>query len=343
MTGAARWWLEWEFWAVLTLAGLIYGSRLGAALPSGEEPRRGQVAREMIASGDWIVPRQQGLPFLSRPPVQNWAIALVALARGTVDAVAIRLPSVLALLLTTALIYAYGRTFLSRLGALWAAAAYPTMGLVLQFGWLGETESLYTFVVAGSLIAWRWASTTGRSPLLGWCGGYALAALGMLTKGPQAPIYFVGGVALFLLATRRWRELFRWQHAAGIAVFLAIWLAWEIPFCLSVTREQAWTMLTGDVAMRFGDESWKRTLKHVFEFPLSVAACTLPWGVLLLAFFYRDFRRGLASVRDDVWFLGLSIGFAFVTCYAVPGAEPLSRADAAADRAVDRASGAAVS
>ena len=157
MTSAARWWLEWEFWVVLLLAGLIYGMRLGDAMPSGEEPRWGQVAREMITSGDWIVPRQQGLPFLSRPPVQNWAIALMALVRGKVDFVAIRFPSVVALLLTTALIYAYGRTFLSRFGALWAAAAYPTMGLVLQFGWLGETESLYTLVVAGSLMVWRWA------------------------------------------------------------------------------------------------------------------------------------------------------------------------------------------
>ena len=62
--------------------GLIYGSRLSETPPGGEEPRRGQVAREMFGSGDWIVPRQQGLPFLSRPPVQNWAIALCSLAGG---------------------------------------------------------------------------------------------------------------------------------------------------------------------------------------------------------------------------------------------------------------------
>jgi hypothetical protein len=79
-------------------------------------------------------------------------------------------------------------------------------------------------------------------------------------------------------------------------------------------------MLTGDVAMRFSDGSWGKTLTHVFLFPLSVGACTLPWGVLLLAYFSRDFRRGIAPVRAEVCFLGLSIGFAFLTCYAVPGA-----------------------
>ncbi len=320
MASGARWWLEWEFWAVLLLAGLIYGSRLGETPLGGEEPRRGQVAREMIASGDWIVPRQQGLPFLSRPPVQNWAIALVSLLRGKIDAVAIRFPSVVAILLTVTLIYAYGRTFLSRLGAMCAMVAFPTMGLVLQFGWLGETEALYTFVVAGSLIVWRWADATGRSPLVGWCGGYGLAALGMLTKGPQAPAYFIGGVAIFLLAMRRGRELLRWQHAAGLGLFLAMWLAWEIPFYLRVGPDAAWTMLSGDISMRFQDGSWTRTLRHFVEFPLSVAACMLPWCVLLLAYLRRDFRRSIAFAREDVWFLALSIGFASLSCYLVPGA-----------------------
>ena len=123
--------------------------------------------------------------------------------------------------------------------------AFPTMGLVLQFGWLGETEAIYTLVVAGSLIVWRWADASGHSRRsLGWCGGYGLAALGMLTKGPQAPVYFLGGVALFLLAMRRGRELLRWQHAAGLGLFFAIWLAWEIPFYLRVGPHDAWTMLT---------------------------------------------------------------------------------------------------
>ncbi len=305
---------------MLLLAGLIYGTRLSETPPGGEEPRRGQVAREMFRSGDWIVPRQQGLPFLSRPPVQNWAIALCSLARGKIDAVAIRFPSVMAILLTVTLIYAYGRTFLARLGAMSAMAAFATMGLVLQFGWLGETEALYTFVVAASLIVWRWANARHKPPLWGWCGGYGLAALGMLTKGPQAPAYFLGGVAAFLLAMRRGRELFRWQHAVGVGLFFAIWLAWEIPFYLRVGPVDAWTMFAGDIGMRFQDGSWIRTMRHFVEFPLSVAACTLPWGVLLLAYVQRDFRRGIAFAREDAWFLGLSIGVASLSCYLVPGA-----------------------
>ena len=72
--------------------------------------------------------------------------------------------------------------------------------------------------------------------------------------------------------------------------------------------------------MRFQDGSWGRTLWHFVEFPLSVAACMLPWCVLLLAYLRRDFRRNIAFAREDVWFLALSIGFASLTCYLVPGA-----------------------
>ena len=320
MASHARWWREWEFWAVPLLVGVIFGSRLSQTPPNGEETRWGQVAREMITSGDWLVPRLQGRPFLSHQPLQDWAIALSALAWGKIDAVSLRFPSIVALLLTVTLTYAYSRTFLSRLGALCAVLAFATMGLVLQFGWSAETESIFTCVVAGSLIVWRWAGASGKTPLLSWCGGYGLAALAMLTKGPQGLLYFVGGVGLFLLTTRRLRELLRWQHAVGIGLFLAIWLAWELPFYLRVGPHDAWIMLTGDVSDRFGGGSWVRTLKHLVEFPVSVMACMLPWCVLLLAYLRRDFRRSIAFAREDVWYLAMAIGFASLTCYAVPGA-----------------------
>jgi hypothetical protein len=46
----------------------------------------------------------------------------------------------------------------------------------------------------------------------------------------------------------------------------------------------------------------------------------LPWCVLLLAYLRRDFRRSIAFAREDVCFLALSIGFASLSCYLVPGA-----------------------
>ena len=72
------------------------------------------------------------------------------------------------------------------------------MGLVLQFGWLGETGASTPWLSPDRFCFGGRPTPRGR-PLAAWCGGYGLAALGMLTKGPQAPVYFLGGVAVFLL------------------------------------------------------------------------------------------------------------------------------------------------
>jgi 4-amino-4-deoxy-L-arabinose transferase-like glycosyltransferase len=320
VSGGRRWWLEWEVWLLMLLVGAIYLTRLEERPLTGEEPRRGQIAREMLWWNDWLVPRQQGLPFLSRPPVQNWIIAFVGLARGTIDEITIRLPSVVATLLCVLLIYGYCRCFLSRLGAFCAGAAYATMGLVLQFAWLGETEAIYTLFVGGSLLLWRWADATGRHALWGWIAGYGLAALGMLTKGPQAPAYFLGGVGLFLLLSRRWRELLAWPHFVGIALFLFAWGLWQIPFSLCVPAEDSWAMFSGDVALRFDKATWRVFCEHLAVFPLDILVCMLPWSVLLLAYASKDFRRTVAYADEHLRFLVCSIGVAFMSCWLVPGA-----------------------
>ena len=68
----------------------------------------------------------------------------------------------------------------------------------------------------------------GASLYRTWCLGYALAALGTLTKGPQAPVYFVGPVALYLLSTRNWRVAFHRAHLAGVATFAAVLATWHL-------------------------------------------------------------------------------------------------------------------
>ena len=119
----------------------LYGARLTALPIRGEETRRAQVACEMVQTGDWIVPRQQGQPLLSRPPLGNYPIALAAIAFGDCSLLAVRLPTMLATWLTVLLIYGYGRLFLSRLGALAAGLAYAHDGAGSGLGPAGRDGS----------------------------------------------------------------------------------------------------------------------------------------------------------------------------------------------------------
>ncbi len=285
----------------------------------GEESRRGRIAWEMIQSGDWLVPRLQGEPWLSRPALQYWAIAAVGAIRGVVDVWSIRLPSLIAISLTTLLIYGVARLQLSRFGAMSAACVFMTMGQVLQLGRLGETEAVFTLFVSGSLLAWYATQHLGRGCWVGWIVGYFLCALGTLTKGPQAPVYFCGTVLLYLLWKRDWKRLLSLPHAAGIAVYLTTVLSWQIPFAQHAGQHEINNAYLSEVFKRFNSVGPLEFMRHLVEFPGEVFfVCLLPWSILLFAYRYPGFRQKLGSASDWVVFVGISVAVAFPTVWLPP-------------------------
>jgi 4-amino-4-deoxy-L-arabinose transferase-like glycosyltransferase len=314
---------RFEFEVVL-LTLLVFGTyliRLGDLPLRGEETRRAQVAREMLQTGDWIVPRQQGAPFLSRPPLGNWLIAAATVVRGQCDPLAVRLPSVLATLLTTLLVYGYSRTLLSRLGALAAAVAYATMAQVMELGRLAETEAPFALLLSASLLVWHWGYSRGWPAACTWVAGYALAALATLAKGPQAPTYFAVSVGLFLLLTRHWRYLFTCGHLIGMAAFALVFGAWQVPFYRQLGWNGMVAIWTSDATLRLMFLDRTMVLYHLATYPLEVLSCTLPWSVLLVFYLSRNFRQTLGETRSGVLFLATCLAVTFPTCWLVPGAQ----------------------
>jgi 4-amino-4-deoxy-L-arabinose transferase-like glycosyltransferase len=314
-----RWWHESEALLLIALVIGAYFWRGDVLTIRGEESRWATVAREMIQTGDWIVPRQQGEPFLSRPPLGNWLIALTSLARGQCDVWAVRLPTLSAVLLTTILVYAFGRSFLNRTGALAASLAFCTMGEVLQMGRLAETDLIFTCLLSSAMIVWLWGERRSWPLWLTWCGGYALAALAALAKGPQAPVYFFGTVVLFLVIRRDWRMLFSRWHLVGLSLFAVIVAAWQIPFTLAVGWDATRMIWTGDSAARFEHLRGVDVLKHLIEYPLELLGCTAPWSILLIAFLSRRFRSRLGELQPQVTCLTIYFVVGFLPCWASPG------------------------
>jgi 4-amino-4-deoxy-L-arabinose transferase-like glycosyltransferase len=310
------WWREWEVLLLLLLVLAGYFFRASDMNLRGEEPRRAQVAVEMIERGDWVVPRQQGDKFLSRPPMQNWLIALSFLGLGERDTFGARLPSMLATLGIVLILYGYGRTFLSRSGALAAAAVYGTFGEIFQTGRMAETEAVFIFFVAGALLLWHWGIVRQWPAYITWSLGYALMACGALTKGPQAPVYFVGSVTAYCLLSGRWRQLFSLAHLAGILVAVAILLPWHVLLYLRLGVDDVWRIWISDTAPRL--LFWEGLLRHLGQFPIEVFGSLMPWSPLLLLFFRKDLRHSVGQARPQVAFLAVSIGLCFPTCWLPP-------------------------
>lgn len=279
------------------------------------------VACEMLQSGDWIVPRQQGEIYLSRPPLGNWLIALAGLARGQIDAVAVRLPSALATLLTSLVVYAYARTWLGRLGALVAGVSFLTTVIVTDLGRLGETEAVFTLLVSSALLVWHAGYQRGWPPAASWTAGYALAALAGLAKGPQGPVYFAAPVFIFLALRRDWRYLLGRGHVVGILAFAVVLGAWQIPYALRTDWASVRGIWLSNAAERFADGRWHVVARHLAVYPVELFACLLPWSLPLLYLANRRFWRSLTDVRPMVDFALVAIVVCFPSVWFAGGAK----------------------
>jgi 4-amino-4-deoxy-L-arabinose transferase-like glycosyltransferase len=315
------WWREREVAILVVLVAVAYFVRMGEVTLRGEEHRRAQVSQEMLENGDWIVPREQGEPFLSRPPLQNWLIAASCVVCGSRETWVIRLHSVLAMLFTTILIYGYARTCISRLGALAAALAFPTIGEMFEIGYQAETEMLFIFLLSASLILWHWGQVRGWPQTRTWIIGYSLVALAILCKGPQPPVYFLSAVCAYLVLTGQARRLFSFAHLAGALVGAAIVLAWAIPCAMLTSWPQMKAIILNDTTSRFENWTVLHVASHMLRFPLEDLGCTMPWSLLLFAFVRRDVRRLLDKTRPQALFMGLCLILSFPTCWIPPGGQ----------------------
>ena len=226
------------------------------------------------------------------------------------------MPSALAILATTWLIYAYARIWTSRLASFRAAAAFATFGQVLQLGRFGESEAVFTLFVAASMLVWHGGYLRAWPPALAWSLGYSLAAFGALTKGLQAPIYFAAACSVYLLWRRDWQWLFGFGHATGLACFVLIVGSWLIPFsaaCPNVV-DDIWTGLAQDRFVLAGLTS------HLLSFPLETLGCLLPWSVLLLLLAKKDVRNAILLNRPQVRFLLVALAVTYPSLWIAAGA-----------------------
>lgn len=310
------WQREWPVLLFLALAIPAYFTQLTTLTLRGEETRRGRISWEMVHTGDWLVPKLQGEPRLTRPPMHNWAIAIVGVIWGDVDSVAVRFPSSLAVVLTGVLIYWYSRQFLSPLGSFAAAMAFATFGQVMQLGRLGESEAIFTLFLAGALLIWHSGYIRKWSPLKLWLITHAFMVIAMLTKGPQAPVYFAGAVAAYLILKGDWRFGFSWQHACGILLSFLVLCGWLVPFYLQEGPELVQKTFFGEVGKRLTNITWLEYAEHLVTYPLEIlAACLMPWSIFLIAFAFRSFRNTIGTASDSVRFIVICLLVSFPTVW----------------------------
>jgi 4-amino-4-deoxy-L-arabinose transferase-like glycosyltransferase len=276
----------------------IYLPGLGSVQLEHEEPRRALPALHMLASGDWLVPRVGSEPYLRKPPLLNWAIALSCKLTGGPSEWAVRLPSVLATLaLALAIVVVSGAAWLSAEGGFLAAICFLVNFTMIETGRLAELEALYIALTGIGLLLWMAAWSREANPWKLWLLPAPFLALGMLTKGPTHLIFYYGITMAVLAFGKKLHLLLHPAHGLALLLIVGSLGCWAVPCSLAVNSNNpmgVWRFWWGQLASRastgsdehFSFGTWllngPQTLKNF-----------LPWTLLLPFLWRKDVAAAL--------------------------------------------------
>jgi 4-amino-4-deoxy-L-arabinose transferase-like glycosyltransferase len=211
--------------AALWLLGL--GQR---PLFNPDEGRYAEIPREMLASGDWVLPHLNGLVYAEKPPLQYWATALSYRCFG-LNEFAARLYGALCALGTIGLVWAVAMRLAGEQAAWRAAAALSGMLIFAVLGHLLTLDMSLTFYLTLSLTGFLFAQPIRNQPTharLWMLVAWVAAALGVMTKGIVAAAIPAAVLILYTLWTRDFSVWRRLQLPLGLALFFLIAVPWHV-------------------------------------------------------------------------------------------------------------------
>ncbi|GAA0217258.1 glycosyltransferase family 39 protein [Castellaniella daejeonensis] len=250
-----------------------------------DEGRYVGVAWYMLASGDYLTPHLDGLPFFHKPPLFYWLTA-ASLALFGDNAWAGRLCSVLAATALVTVFYVFLRRYASG-----RAAGRTTLILAVQPFLFGAAHYANLDMLVAALMGltvMAGADAVFRREQLrpdGWslAAMYAAAAAGFLAKG-LIGIVLPGGVLFFwLLGRRRYRALARLLWWPGILLFLALTLPWMVTMQLRHPGFFDYYIVYQHF-QRFLETGFNNPHPFWFYVPV-VLGLTLPWSIQLWRWF----------------------------------------------------------
>jgi 4-amino-4-deoxy-L-arabinose transferase-like glycosyltransferase len=210
-------------------SAVLFGLRIGARdLWNPNEPIYGEAVREMAQRGEWLLPYVNGVVFAEKPILFYWLALVASKLLGGVSELSLRLPSFFAAIATVLGTYVVARPYAGRPRALLSAVFCATLFGVFWNARFVQMDILVTAETLWVVIAVTRVVDHGGARLRGWLLAGAIAGLGFAAKGPVA--WICPGFALlgYLIATRRLRELARWEVLAGMAACVAVASPWYV-------------------------------------------------------------------------------------------------------------------
>ncbi len=288
----------------LALGLLYYGFSWMRPLASPDEPRYGEIPREMLATGDWVAPRLNGILYFQKPPLFYWLVASAEYLGGLNNFAMRFWPAAFGLFGCLA-VYLAGKRLYDKRTGLYAAAILGTTLLYYGMSQLITLDMTFSMLMSAALLCFvvGQREAAGASQRRLFYAFYVFIALAVMTKGMLAIMLPGAIIFLWFLLLKQWEKLRRIYLIAGIAIVLAIALPWHV---IVASRHPEWFdfYILHEQFLRYLSNAHNR-YQPVWFFVAAILVGMLPWISFLPQSLKAVLPGGWRKRQDhpETWFL----------------------------------------
>lgn len=267
--------------APIALAAALYLPGIGErVIFLGDEARYALLARNMVETGDWLVPRIGAEVHMEKSPLFIWAIAALSLVGREVTELTAVLPAALSGIAGVGATFVLGRRLFGARAALLSAFALATAWGFYWHARMALADMMVTCFAIGAAAAFATVVATGQSRRLTMAVCWACLGLGLSAKGPVALMPLIPFGA-YLVSEHGWRGLAKLRPVLGVAIVALVSAPWVLGFALLSGESYVQSVVVADfVGPRL--RTWDRWTELFFALgPIAVGS--MPWTPFLPA------------------------------------------------------------
>jgi len=316
--------IAYDVGAIVALSLAVCIFHLGSfGLWEPDEARYAEIAREMLQSGNILVPHLNYVAYVEKPPLLYWLTTLSFRVLG-VSEFAARLPVALSAIAGILATYFFALRAFGRRHAILAAAILTTTPLYALMAQVLTTDMMLTALVTIATFSlylhWR---EGGR-----WCWiAYAAMGLAVMTKGPVGAALPILSMILWLALNRELSgAIARFRAVPGLLLTTLIAAPW---FVAMTIREPGFFdfYFVGEHLRRVFETDYSHSEAFYFYVPV-LAVGLLPWSLLVPMLTWRAAPRNPARsfcvVAAAVTVVAFSCASAKLIPYILPAVPPIA-------------------
>jgi 4-amino-4-deoxy-L-arabinose transferase-like glycosyltransferase len=302
---------------IIVASYLFFFYHLGSySLKEPDEGRYAEIPREMVETGDYVVPHLNYVRYFEKPPLFYWMTALSYRVFG-INEWSFRIPNAVAALLGVVVTYLFAARWFGGKTALISALILMSSFGYFAMAHIVTIDMLFAVLLFISLLCFYEFYRSGK-PLFLYLFFTALA-LAILAKGPVAAILLGTNILLFLFTEKRLSFLKEMVSVKGLLLFSTIAAPWFI--LISIQEKEFFQFFFIDQhLLRFLTTKHKRSGPLYYFLPVLVGGL-FPWSVFLpraVIQLWRVKELKLFFIWSAVVFVFFSVSGSKLPAYILP-------------------------